>query len=207
MSRPDESLRPALEALAARDADIARHFAACGLPPVRRHQTGFGGLLRIIMAQQVSTASAAAITARLNAAVRPLTPSGFLALDDDELRRIGLSGQKIRYGRALAEDVLARRIDLRRLHRLDDDEAIAHLTQAKGVGHWTAEIYLLFALRRPDVWPAGDLAVQVALQRLKNLDTRPDATAMRALGEAWRPHRSTAARFLWHFYRHTGIPD
>ena len=207
MTRPDESLRPALEALAARDADIARHFAACGLPPVRRHQTGFGGLLRIIMAQQVSTASAAAITARLNAAVRPLTPSGFLALDDDELRRIGLSGQKIRYGRALAEDVLARRIDLRRLHRLDDDEAIAHLTQAKGVGHWTAEIYLLFALRRPDVWPAGDLAVQVALQRLKNLDTRPDATAMRALGEAWRPHRSTAARFLWHFYRHTGIPD
>jgi len=207
MTRPDESLRPALEALAARDADIARQFAACGLPPVRRHQTGFGGLLRIIMAQQVSTASAAAITARLNAAVRPLTPSGFLALNDDALRRIGLSGQKIRYGRALAEDVLGRRIDLRRLHRLDDDEAIAHLTQAKGVGHWTAEIYLLFALRRPDVWPAGDLAVQVALQRLKNLETRPDATAMRALGEAWRPHRSTAARFLWHFYRHAGIPD
>ena len=207
MTRPDESLRPALEALAARDADIARQFAACGLPPVRRHQTGFGGLLRIIMAQQVSTASAAAITARLNAAVRPLTPSGFLALNDDALRRIGLSGQKIRYGRALAEDVLERRIDLRRLHRLDDDEAIAHLTQAKGVGHWTAEIYLLFALRRPDVWPAGDLAVQVALQRLKNLETRPDATAMRALGEAWRPHRSTAARFLWHFYRHAGIPD
>jgi DNA-3-methyladenine glycosylase II len=207
MTRPDESLRPALEALAARDADIARQFAACGLPPVRRHQTGFGGLLRIIMAQQVSTASAAAITKRLNAAVRPLTPSGFLALDDDALRRIGLSGQKIRYGRALAEDVLARRVDLRRLHRMDDDEAIAHLTRAKGVGHWTAEIYLLFALRRPDVWPAGDLAVQVALQRLKNLDTRPDATAMRALGEAWRPHRSTAARFLWHFYRHAGIPD
>jgi DNA-3-methyladenine glycosylase II len=207
MTRPDESLRPALEALAARDADIARHFAACGLPPVRRHRTGFGGLLRIIMAQQVSTASAAAITARLNAAVRPLTPSGFLALDDDQLRRIGLSGQKIRYGRALAEDVLARRVDLRRLHRMDDDEAIAHLTQAKGVGHWTAEIYLLFALRRPDVWPAGDLAVQVALQRLKNLEARPDTTAMRALGEAWRPHRSTAARFLWHFYRHTGIPD
>lgn len=200
-------MRPALEALAARDADIARHFAACGLPPVRRQQTGFGGLLRIIMAQQVSTASAAAITARLNAAVRPLTPSGFLALDDDALRRIGLSGQKIRYGRALAEDVLARRVDLRRLHRMDDDEAIAHLTQAKGIGRWTAEIYLLFALRRPDVWPAGDLAVQVALQRLKNLETRPDATAMQALGEAWRPHRSTAARFLWHFYRHAGIPD
>ncbi len=205
--RADSSLRPALEALAALDPDIARCYPACGLPPVRRHKTGFAGLLRIIMAQQVSTASAAAIIGRLDAAVRPLTPEGFLALEEAELKAIGLSRQKMRYGRALAEDLLARRIDLRALTRMADEEAIAHLMQAKGIGRWTAEIYLLFALRRPDVWPVGDLAVQAAAQRLKNLDVRPEGEAMRALGEPWRPYRSAAARFLWHLYRHPGVPD
>ncbi len=206
-ARPDTSLRPALEALAARDPDIARCYPACGLPPVRRHKTGFAGVLRIVMAQQVSTASAAAIIGRLNAAVRPLTPEGFLGLDEAVLKAIGLSRQKMRYGRALAEDLLARRIDLRALARMADEEAIAHLVQAKGIGRWTAEIYLLFALRRPDVWPAGDLAVQAAAQRLKNLEQRPAGAAMRALGEPWRPYRSAAARFLWHLYRHPGVPD
>ena len=207
MARPDKSLRPALEALAARDPDIARHYEACGLPPVRRQKTGFAGLLRIIMAQQVSAASAAALNARLAAAATPLTPSSFLALDDAALRRIGLSRPKMRYGRALAEDVQSRRIDLSRLARLGDEEAIAHLVQAKGVGRWTAEIYLLFALRRPDVWPADDLAVQTAAQRLKGLETRPRGEVMRALAEPWRPYRSAAARFLWHLYRHPGVPD
>lgn len=207
MARRDKTLQPALEALAAIDPDIARHYAACGLPPVRRQKAGFAGLLRIIMAQQVSAPSAAAFVARLNAAAEPLTPEAFLALDDAALRAVGLSRQKIRYGRALAEDVLSRRIDLRKLTRLDDEEAIEHLIQAKGVGRWTAEIYLLFALRRPDVWPADDLAVQAAAQRLKNLEERPQGEAMRALGEAWRPYRSAAARFLWHLYKHPGVPD
>ncbi len=207
MARPDKTLQPALEALAARDPDIARCFAACGLPPVRRQKPGFPGLLRIIMAQQVSTASAAAITGRLEAAVRPMTPEGFLKLDEAALKAIGLSRQKMRYGRALAEDVLTRRIDLRALTRMDDEEAAAHLTQAKGIGPWTAEIYLLFALRRPDIWPADDLAVQAAAQRLKNLEERPAGEAMRALGEPWRPYRSAAARFLWHLYRHPGVPE
>lgn len=206
-ARPDTSLRPALEALAARDADIARCYLACGLPPVRRHKTGFAGLLRIIMAQQVSTAAAAAIIGRLDAAVKPLTPTGFLALDEAALKAIGLSRQKMRYGYALAEDILARRIDLRALAAMADEEAIAHLTQAKGIGRWTAEIYLLFALGRPDVWPAGDLAVQAAAQRLKNLKERPQGAAMAALGAPWRPYRSAAARFLWHLYRHPGVPD
>ena len=207
MARPDTSLRPALEALAARDPDIARHFALCGLPPVRRHKTGFGGLLRIVMAQQVSAASAAALNARLAAAVRPLTPRTFLAQDDAALRAMGLSRAKMRYGRALAEDVLSRRIDLRGLAELDDEAALEHLVRAKGVGRWTAEIYLLFALRRPDIWPAGDLAVQSAAQRLKGLEARPGDAALRALAEPWRPHRSAAARFLWHLYRHPGVPD
>jgi len=206
-SRPDRALAPALEALAARDADIARHFAACGLPPARRQLKGFAGLLRIVVAQQVSAHAARAIIARLAAAARPLTPEAFLALDDEALRSIGLSRQKIRYGRALAEDVLAGRLNFRALGCMDDEAAIAHMVRAKGIGRWSAEIYLLFALRRPDIWPADDLAVQVAAQRLKGLEARPARENMIALAEPWRPHRSAAARFLWHIYRHPGVPD
>lgn len=204
---PDEGLRPALEALAARDADIARQYAACGLPPVRRRPAGFAGLVHIIAAQQVSAHAARAIIGRLEAAARPLTPKAFLALDEAALKAIGLSRQKVRYARALAEDVLAGRLDLDGLARLDDEAAIAHLVQAKGIGRWTAEIYLLFALGRPDVWPADDLAVQVAAQRLKGLPERPGRAEMQEIAAPWRPHRSAAARFLWHFYRHPGVPD
>lgn len=203
----DSALRPALDALAARDPDIARHYAACGLPPVRRRPVGFSGLLQIVMAQQVSAQSAAAIIGRLTAAARPLTPEAFLALDETALRGIGLSRQKMRYGRALAEDVVAGRIDFRAVRRMDDETAIAHLVQAKGIGRWSAEVYLLFALQRPDVWPADDLAVQVAVQTLKGLSDRPRGDAMRALAEPWRPFRSAAARFLWHMYRHPGVPE
>lgn len=202
----DETLRPALEALAEVDCDMARAYRVCGLPPVRRQASGFAGLVRIIMAQQVSTASARAIIARLEAAVRPLAPEGFLALDDPALRVIGLSRQKIVYGRALAEDLRAGRLDLDALATLDDEAAMDRLVRLKGVGRWTAEIYLLFALERPDVWPADDLAVQVAAQRLKGLDERPKRPRMVALAEPWRPHRSAAARLLWHLYRHPGVP-
>ncbi len=205
--RPDETLRPALEALAARDPDIARHYALCGLPPLRRRPVGFAGLAQIIAAQQVSAASANAIVGRLEAALRPLTAEGFLELDEAALKAIGLSRPKMRYCRALAEDLLAGRIDLDGLAGLDDEAAIEHLTRAKGIGVWSAEVYLLFALRRPDVWPAGDLAVQVAVQRVKGLEARPNVAEMRALAEPWRPHRSAAARFLWHLCRHPGLPE
>jgi len=205
--RPDETLRPALEALAERDADIARHYPVCGLPPVRRRKPGFAGLLQIIVAQQVSAQAAAAIIARLDRTFRPLTPARFLALDEAACRAIGLSRQKVRYGRALAEDILAGRLKPRAVARMDDEEAIAHLSQAKGIGRWSAEIYLLFALDRPDVWPADDLAVQVAAQRLKGLAERPGRDEMETLAVPWRPYRSAAARFLWHLYRHPGLPD
>ena len=205
--RPDETLRPALEALAACDADIARHYALCGLPPERGQPAGFAGLARIIAAQQVSAASANAIIGRLEAALNPCTPEGFLELDDEALKAVGLSRPKMRYCRALAEDILAGRIDLDGLATLDDEAAIEHLTQAKGIGVWSAEVYLLFALRRPDVWPADDLAVQVAVQRVKGLDQRPGRAEMVALAAPWRPHRSAAARFMWHAYRHPGLPD
>lgn len=205
--RPDENLRPALEALAASDPDIARHYEVCGLPPVRRRPKGFAGLVHIVVAQQVSAQAARAIITRLDAAARPLTPQTFLALDDDAMKEIGFSRQKVRYGRALAEDLIARRINLRSLAKLDDEAAIEHLVQAKGIGRWSAEIYLLFALRRPDVWPADDLAVQVATQRLKGLDERPARDHMVEIAEPWRPYRSAAARFLWHVYRHPGLVD
>ena len=205
--RPDETLRPALEALAARDADIARHYAHCGLPPERGQPAGFAGLARIIAAQQVSAASAGAIIGRLESALRPCTPEGFLELDEGALRAIGLSRPKMRYCRALAEDLLAGRIDLDGLVALDDDTAIAQLMQAKGIGLWSAEVYLLFALRRPDVWPAGDLAVRIAVQRVKGLEARPGRAEMVELAEPWRPYRSAAARFMWHAYRHPGLPE
>ena len=205
--RPDETLRPALEALAARDADIARHYAHCGLPPERGQPVGFAGLARIIAAQQVSAASAHAIIGRLEATLRPVTAEGFLELDDGALKAIGLSRPKMRYCRALAEDLLAGRIDLDGLAALDDQAAIEHLVRAKGIGVWSAEIYLLFALRRPDVWPADDLAVQVAVQRVKGLEARPGRAEMVELAAPWRPHRSAAARFLWHLYRHPGLPE
>ena len=205
--RPDESLRPALEVLAACDSDIARHYAICGLPPERGQPAGFAGLVRIVAAQQVSAASAKAIIGRLEAALRPCTPEGFLELDEGALRALGLSRPKMRYCRALAEDLLAGRIDLDGLVALDDEAAIAQLMQAKGIGLWSAEVYLLFALRRPDVWPADDLAVQVAVQRVKGLEARPGRAEMVELAEPWRPYRSAAARFMWHAYRHPGLPE
>jgi len=202
---PDESLRPALEALAARDADLAAAYRLCGLPPVRRSPAGFPGLIRMIVGQQVSTASAAAIIARLEAACPPLSAEAFLGLDDAALRAVGFSRQKVRYGRALAEAIAAGRLDIAGLPDLDDESALAALVAVPGIGRWTAEIYLLFALRRPDVWPADDLAVVKAVQAVKGLEARPDRKVMRRLGEAWRPHRSAAARLFWHYYRHAGV--
>lgn len=205
--RPDPALRPALDVLAARDPDIARLYPDCGLPLTRPRVPGFAGLLRIIVSQQVSIHAAQAILARLRAAAHPLTPERFLALSEDRLREIGLSRQKMRYARALAEDLQAGRISLRAVARLDDEAAIEALSRVKGIGRWSAEIYLLFSLRRPDVWPADDLALQAAARRLKGLSERPDRPVMEALAEPWRPHRSAAARLLWHLYRHPALPE
>ena len=202
---PDESLRPALEALADRDPDLAEAYVHCGLPPQRTAPEGFPGLVHTIVGQQVSAAAGRAILSRLKEAVRPMTPEQLLALDDEALRHAGLSRPKVRYCRALAEELASGRLDLRAIRGLDDDEAIARITRVKGLGRWSAECYLLFALKRPDVWPAGDLAVQTAVQRLKGLETRPNTKEMDRLAEHWRPYRSAAARFLWHYYRHPGL--
>lgn len=203
----DESLRAALQALAARDCDVARAYGACGLPPLRRREPDFGGLIRIIAAQQVSAQAASAIIARLDSALAPLTPEAVRDLDEDTARQIGFSRQKLRYARGLAEAVLAGDLDFARLAQAPDEAVMAELTACKGVGRWTAEIFLLFALQRPDVFPAQDLALQSAAQRLKGLPERPREPELRELAEGWRPYRSAAARFLWHLYRHPGAPE
>ncbi|OUS17269.1 hypothetical protein A9Q97_01800 [Rhodospirillales bacterium 47_12_T64] len=202
---PDESLRPALEALSERDPDMAKAFKKCGLPPVRSQEPGFDGLIRMIISQQVSVQSARAILARLLGEVGDITPENILALDDDGMKAAGLSRPKQRYARGLASDVLEGRLNLDQLPDLSDEEVTEHLIQVKGIGRWTCEVYLLFALHRQDVMPAADLALQEGMKLLKGLEDRPDPKEMYVLSESWRPFRSAAARFLWHYYHHTGI--
>lgn len=197
----DDDLARAMTALAGSDPDMARAIDAAGPPPLRRRPAGFPTLLQIIMGQQLSIASARAIWGRLAAAVDPMGPEGILALDDDAARAIGLSRQKTVYARELAAAIADGRLDLEALASLDDQAAIEAMIQVKGVGRWTAEIYLIFCLRRADVWPVDDLAVATAAQRLKRLPTRPGRAEMRAIAEPWRPWRSAAALFMWHFYR------
>lgn len=196
-----KTMEEALAELGRRDPDIARAHREAGLPALRRREPGFATLLDIILAQQLSAASAAAIRKRLLEATGAMAPERFLALSDERLRAIGFSRQKILYGRGLAEAILERRLDLPRVHRMDDEEAVAAITALKGLGRWSAEVYLLFALKRPDIWPADDLAVMVAVKRLKRLRSRPDRKRMLAIAEPWRPWRSYAARLMWHYYR------
>ena len=190
-----------LAELGRRDPDIARAHREAGTPALRRREPGFAALLDIILAQQLSAASADAIRRRLAEFAGPVTPEGFLALDDARLRAIGFSRQKILYGRGLAEAVMSGTLDLARVHRMGDEDAIAAITQMKGLGRWSAEVYLLFALTRPDIWPVDDLAVVVAVQRLKRLKERPGRARMLEIAEPWRPWRSIAARLMWHYYR------
>ena len=195
------SLARGVAELSARDADLARIHHSYGLPPMRTRPAGFPALLQIIVEQQVSVASARAIWGRMAAAADSITPESFLALGEADLKAVGLSRAKMAYGRALATDILEGRLALDSLSRLQDEEAIAALVTVKGIGRWTAEIYLLSALARPDVWPVGDLAVATATGLVKGLDHRPDRAEMLALGEAWRPWRSVASRLLWHYFR------
>ena len=197
-SAPHEA---ALAALAKRDPDIAAALKAIGPPPPRDRPPGFSSLLRAIVGQQVSAASAAALWARLAAALDPIVPETVGPLELEALRALGLSRQKALYAQGLARDILAKRIDLDLLPALDDEAAVAHLVQVKGIGRWSAEVYLLFALGRTDIFPAGDLALAIAMQRLKRLRRRPDPKRLIKLVEPWRPYRGAAAHFLWHYYK------
>jgi DNA-3-methyladenine glycosylase II len=195
-----DTLAGAVAELTARDARLARIVSAFGPPPLWAREPGFATLLYLILEQQVSLASARSAYDRLMDTLNPLTPGGFLELDDATLLKIGFSRQKARYGRELALAVLSGALDLDTLHELDDDAARAALMRVVGIGRWTADIYLLQALLRPDVWPTGDLALAVAAQQALGLPTRPAFGDLESLGDAWRPWRAVAARLLWHDY-------
>jgi len=186
--------------LADRDEHLAGVVKKYGRPELWVREPGFPSLVYIILEQQVSLASARAAFERLKAAVKPLTPRGFLRLNDVELLRIGFSRQKTLYTRLLAESLARRHFDLRYLHDLHDDAAQKMLIAFKGIGRWTADIYLLSALRRPDIWPIGDLALATAVQEVKRLRKRPSPEKLEALSVPWRPWRAVAARLFWHAY-------
>lgn len=189
-----------LRALAARDPDFAAALEQVGPPPSRERPPGFASLMRIIVGQQVSAAAASGIWTRLGAALPVIEAPHVAALDVDALRACGFSRQKAAYALGLAAAVAEGRLRFDDIHGLEDEPAIAALTALKGIGRWTAEIYLLFSLRRRDIWPAGDLAVAVGVQKLKRLRQRPTPERLRRLAEPWRPYRSAAALFMWHYY-------
>ena len=195
-----DQLRVALDALAAGEPAFAAALGRIGYPTPRINPRGYATLLRTIVGQQVSVASAAAVWKKLAGIVGdPDDPTTITAASDEELRAAGLSRQKAGYARSLADEVTSGRLDLENLPA-DDEEAIAALVRVKGIGRWSAEIYLLFAEGRTDIWPAGDLAIQIEVGRLLGHDTRPGEKLTRDVAEAWRPHRGAAAIFAWHHY-------
>jgi len=196
-----EALRAGIDALAAREPAFAAGVARAGYPEPRIRERGYETLLRTIIGQQVSVAAAASIWKKLEAGVGDLTqPANVAAASDETLRAAGLSRQKASYARSLADEVTSGRLDLGNLPA-GDEEAIAALTRIKGIGRWSAEIYLLFAEGRPDVWPAGDLAVQIEIGRLLGHAERPSEKQLRVLAEGWSPYRGAAAIFAWHHYK------
>jgi len=200
MVRTTESLHASFDALAAREKAFAEVLHTHGRPEPRVSEPGVETLLRTIVGQQVSVQAARSMWNKLVAKFgQPVDLQTLLKASDEELREAGLSRQKAGYARSLAGLVLSGELDLAHLPA-DDEEAIAHLTKIKGIGRWSAEIYLLFAEGRGDVWPAGDLAVQIEIGKLLGLEERPSEKQLRELAEAWRPHRGAAAVLAWHSY-------
>jgi len=204
MVRTTESLHASLDALATREKAFARVLDTHGKPEPRLSEPGVETLLRTIVGQQVSVQAARSMWNKLIARLgQPVDLQKLMESSDEELREAGLSRQKAGYARSLAGLVLSGELDLAHLPE-DDEEAIAHLVKIKGIGRWSAEIYLLFAEGRGDVWPAGDLAVQIEIGKLLGLDGKPTEKQLRELAEGWRPHRGAAAVLAWHSYNSTG---
>lgn len=204
MSSPEvlsrESFLEGIELLRERDADLARVLDTFGPPPFWTRDPGFPSLMYTILEQQVSLASAKAAFYRLLSAAFPLTPERFLELSDETLRNVGFSRQKTGYCRRLAQELVDGELDLDELSGLEDQETRNRLLAIKGIGPWTADIYLLTSLRRPDVWPVGDLALVRAVQEVKGFEQRPSLEQLMEVAKPWRPWRSVAARILWHHY-------
>lgn len=179
---------------------LAGIHAVHGDPPLWSRATGFTTLVHIILEQQVSLKSAQAMLRRLQAAVNPFTPTHFLQLGDSYFRSLGVTRQKSAYLLHLSQSIVTGDLNFWKLARMTDDEARSSLTRIKGIGSWSADVYLLMAMRRADIWPAGDLALAVALKDLKNLAHRPPPDELERLAEGWRPYRAVAARMLWQYY-------
>jgi DNA-3-methyladenine glycosylase II len=196
----EEFFAEAVRELTERDADLARVVEKYGVPPLWVREPGFPTLVYIILEQQVSLASARALYQKLENAVRPFTPEKFLKLTEVEMRQLGFSRQKSHYTRLLADAINQKQFDLDALHNLHDDHAREKLVALKGIGRWTSDIYLLSALRRPDIWPTGDLALATAVQEVKQLRKRPTPEKLEKMSAPWKPFRAIAARLFWHAY-------
>ena len=201
MGLSESQIRESIDALAKVEPAFAVALERAGYPAPRVRDRGYETLLRTIVGQQVSVAAAQSIWNKLAAGFGDLTdPDNVAKASDEELRAAGLSRQKASYARSLADEVTSGRLDLASLPR-DDEEAIAALTRIKGIGRWSAEIYLLFAEGRPDIWPAGDLAVQIEIGRILGHAERPSEKMLRTWSAPWSPHRGAAAIFAWHHYK------
>lgn len=194
------TLARAAKTLAQRDKDLASILERLGPPPLWARRPGFSTLIQIILEQQVSLASAASLFARLKKSVVPFHPVRMTELGEAHLKSLGLTRQKTAYCLHLAQSLTDKRLRLSQLSRMSDAEAKAALMEIKGLGVWSADVYLLMVLRRPDIFPASDLALVTAVTRLKRLTSRPSACELQEMAEAWRPYRSVAARMLWQYY-------
>lgn len=205
MALNTKRLRTGIDAIASREPAFAAALEKAGYPEPRIRARGYQTLLRTIVGQQVSVAAATSVWNRLEERFSPdLPPALILEADFDTLRACGLSRQKQSYARSLCELMVDGALNLESLPD-DDEAAIAELVRIKGIGRWSAEIYLLFAEGRADIWPAGDLAVQAGLHKILGLDGRPDEKETRQLGELWRPHRGPVAIFTWHCYNNPAL--
>lgn len=207
----DDDIKAGIKALRLKCPVVRHMHDRTGLPPLRRRASGFEGLARIVVGQQLSVASAAAIWSRTEQVLVPFQPSVLLDIPDATLRSAGLSAGKVRTLQAIARAVVVDGLDLDGFADSDDGEVHAALTAISGIGPWTADVYLMFCLGRADAFAPGDLALQVALQMATGMDARPTAKDLAAFAESWRPWRSVAARLLWAYYKvekdsRSGVP-
>lgn len=196
----EDSLYRAAKSLARRDQDLASIFKSLGPPPLWARPPGFSTLVKIILEQQVSLASAASLFTRLKKNTTPFRPARMIELGEAHLKSQGLTRQKTAYCLHLAESVHSKRLRLSQLSLMNDADVKAALMEIKGLGSWSADVYLLMVLRRPDIFPATDLALVTAVTELKQLPERPNTNQFLEMAEAWRPYRSVAARMLWQYY-------
>ncbi|MEM9288501.1 MAG: DNA-3-methyladenine glycosylase 2 family protein [Pseudomonadota bacterium] len=202
-----EQLRRRIDAVAGLDGDVEGALKAVGYPAPRTANPGFASLIRIIVGQQLSIKAAASIHARFTALLgENVTPQALIDAPEADLRAVGLSRPKIRYAKAASEAVLGGMLNFKAVAQMPEEGAIEVLTSVKGIGPWTAHIYLLFCEGRPDMWPAGDLALQEALRQLKGLKARPSAQDTLPIVAPWAPSRGAMAIFLWHYYAASGAP-